>query len=141
MRDYQQTALYNWERSLPDGGWIDISNAQAIVNYIWEKEGLHYPPTVQPIAPQTTKWAGQGGRLEIQLQPRVTMKTIIHEISHSMTGDIESQKTMLHGPWFVGVYVKLLEKYLNVPMPLMLYTLNEHNVDFDINAHPIFLDV
>lgn len=141
MRDYQVSKLYNWEQTLPSGGMIEIENAQAIVNHVWTQEKLDYPPTVVLIDQRTTKWAGKASRMRIQLQPTVCMRVLLHEMSHSMTSSVDCMEgSMQHNEWFVGVYIKLLEKYLNVPMPLMLYTLNKHNVDFDIMAYPTFLD-
>jgi hypothetical protein len=141
VRDYQQTKLYDWEQTLPRGGMIKIDNAQAIVNHIWETEQLTFPPQVGLINQRTTRWAGKANRLKIYLQPTVSLRVIIHEMAHSMTADLDNERgSMMHGPWFVGVYVKLLAKYLNVPLPTMLYTLNKYGVDFDINAYPIFLD-
>jgi hypothetical protein len=139
MRDYQQKRVYAWQRSIPSGGQIHIDQAQAVVNHIWEAEGLQYPPQVEPIHFNTTKWAGKANRLIIQLQDEVSLRTIIHEIAHSLTSNIEDESAA-HGPWFVGVYAKLLEKYLHVPMPLMLFTMNQYGVDVDVMAHPIFLD-
>lgn len=141
-RDYQKQRLYDWQhKHIPDGGIVKIENAQAIVNHIWAEEGLKFPPQVDLIDCRTTKWAGKANRLKIYLQPQVTLRTVLHEMAHSMTADINDMRgTMQHGPWFVGVYAKLIAKYLNVSMPLMLYTLNKERVDIDINAYPIFLD-
>ena len=139
MRDYQQSKLYSWQNTIPQGGVIKIENAQSIVDHIWAAEGLKYPPKVQPIHFNTTKWAGKADRMNIYLQSEVSMQTIIHEVAHSLTMDIDDNCAQ-HGPWFVGVYTKLIEKYLGVSMPVMLYTLNKYDVDTNVLAHPIFLD-
>jgi hypothetical protein len=139
MRDYQRQKVYDWQQTVSDGGKVSLENAQDIINYIWKNEKLEYPPHVEPIDHRTTKWAGKADRMTIYLQPVVTMRTILHEIAHSMTTDIEDNSAR-HGPWFVGVYSKLIEKYLKVPMPLMLYQMKEHGVECNVMAYPIFLD-
>lgn len=139
MRDYQQNKLYTWEQTLPNGAPVRINHAQAVVDHIWESEGLKHPPRVKPIHVNTTKWAGKADRMNVYLQPIVTTRTIIHEVAHSMTMDIDNNCAQ-HGPWFVGCYMKLIEKYIGVSLPLMLYTLDKYGVDTNIHAHPIFLD-
>lgn len=140
MRDYQKQRVYDWQQTVPHGGTIELPQAQSIVNHIWEAERLMYAPRVEPIDHRTTKWAGKANRMTIYLQPTVSLRTIIHEVAHSLTTDFETGRSALHGPVFVGMFAKLLEKHINVPMPMMLYTLNKYGVDIDMMAHPIFLD-
>jgi hypothetical protein len=140
MRDYQQSKVYNWEaKHVTPGGRIEFNQAQAIVDHVWKEEGLYFPPRVKPIDCRTTKWAGKADRLRIILQPSVTMQTLLHELAHSMTARISGESNM-HGPQFVGVYTKLIEKYLGMSLPVLLYTQQKEGVDCDIMASPIFLD-
>ena len=140
MRDYQASRVYRWERNhLPSGPDVRIEHAQALVDHIWENEGLKYPPRVEPIAANTTKYAGKANRFNIWLQPVVSTKTIIHEVAHSMTSDIYGNSAW-HSSLFVGMYCRLLEKYMQVDRFHMLATLGMEGVDIDITASPIFLD-
>ena len=139
MSDFQQQRVYDWESTLPTGGLIKIENAQSIINHVWAAERLEYPPQVELIHHNTTRWAGQANRLTIWLQPVVTLRTILHEMAHSMTMELDGMGHQ-HNSWFVGVYAKLVEKYLNVSMPVMLYTASKFNVQLDVMAYPIFLD-
>ena len=38
-----------------------------------------------------------------------------------------------HGPNFVGVYINLVNKHLNVPLPLLHYTAREAGVRFEVS--------
>lgn len=138
--DYQQNKVYAWEqKELKDLGKVPISLAQDLVNHIWTSEGLVYPPSVIPIHQNTKKWAGWATRCEIALQPMVSTLTIIHEVAHSMCATVEDDSNG-HGPWWMGVYMKLLEKHMKIPLSILMYTANRDGLDFNITAYPIFLD-
>lgn len=139
MNDFQQNRVYAWESTLPAGGLIKIENAQSIVNHVWAAEHLEYPPQVELIHHNVKKSAGMANRLSIWLQPTVTLKTILHEMAHSMTMELDGMGHQ-HNGWFVGVYAKLIEKYLDVSMPVMLYTASKFGVQLNAMAYPIFLD-
>jgi hypothetical protein len=139
--DPQRERVYRWQTSIPDGGRIKFENAQAIVDHIWADQELSFPPKVLPLHPNMKKAAGKANRLNVWLQAEVSLRTIIHELAHSMSMEIDdSHETCGHGPWFMGLYTKMIEKYLNVPLPLMLYTCNKDNVEVNIHAYPLFLD-
>lgn len=140
MRDYQVERVYRWEQKHITGGpRVKFEHAQAIVDHIWTSEGLKYPPTVQAFETNVRKWAGTANRLEIRLQPIVTTKTIVHEVAHSMTTNIDHESAM-HGPLFVGMYAKLLNKYMGVDLFHILQTCAVEKIDIDITASPIFVD-
>lgn len=145
LRDYQQSRLYRWESGFlgpRDQSKVPFDNIQNIVNHIWEGEGLSYPPKVKPIPKQKTSAMGDACRLSIRFHEGKTVPTwvIIHEVAHSMTSSIEG-KSAKHGPLFVGVYIKLLAKYLpGMNQFVLMHTAKEAKVDFDIMATPVFLD-
>lgn len=143
-KDYQQSRLYRWEHQhIKRNDVVTYDQAQSIINYIWEKEGLQYPPLVEELDKRTTRWAGKANRLAVWLPKTTCTAVIIHELAHSMTAeavDSDHGHTCAHGPWFVGVYVKLLAKYAGYNLLVLLHTLKESKVDFDINAYPVFLD-
>ncbi len=41
-----------------------------------------------------------------------------------------------HGPDFVGLYIGLLERWLNIPTPLLMFTATKHHVAFNLAAKP-----
>jgi hypothetical protein len=129
--DYQKSKVYRWERNeIHDQSRVAIADAQVIVNHVWQSEGLQYPPKVVPIHVNTTKAAGKADRMSIYL---------LHEIAHSMTMTI-SGDCMWHNGWWLGVYIKLLDKYLKMPLIVSLYTLKRDGIDVNVNAYPVFLD-
>jgi hypothetical protein len=137
--DYQKGKVYAWEAAhIPRNDRILYAQAQSIVNYIWEQEGLQYPPIVEPLDKRTTRWAGKANRLTVYLPEVTCTAVIIHELSHSMTADLDH--SCAHGPWFVGMYTKLLAKYAGFNLLVLLHTLTLSNVDCNINAYPVFLD-
>jgi len=140
MRDYQKNRVYRWEDlHIPEGPMVEFPNAQAIVNHIWTEYGLDYPPCVELFDPRVKKMLGKSNRLKIQLQPNVSTKTIIHEVAHSMTSNVYGESAQ-HGPLFVGMYAKLIHKFMNVDLFKILQTCAVEKVDIDINAQPIFID-
>lgn len=141
MRDYQRQRVYDWEQHFVakfDNGTVSFENAQNIVNYIWEKESLSYPPVIKELPPQNKIYAATGSRTAIQI-PKVTQTWIIlHELAHSMTSDVDGSSHW-HNPTFVGIYANLLVKYLNIDLSYILYTLKMSKVDFDLFARPSIL--
>jgi hypothetical protein len=45
-----------------------------------------------------------------------------------------------HGPKFTGLYVKMLARYLRLPVDASLMSLNAAEIEVDIRAQPIFID-
>lgn len=149
--DYQKSRVYAWERSHVsphDKALVPFDGIQAVVNHIWASEGLLYPPRVAPIPKQKTKAAGDGCRLEVRFHEHGAKTwVIIHELAHAMTmgvGSVEDDPdgyvSCPHGPEFVGVYMRLLEKYLKLNLLVLMHTAKVSNVDFDITARITCLD-
>lgn len=140
MKDFQQNKVYEWESQFPEGDWVSYENAQMIIDYIWSEMGLKYPPKVQPLAPQVTKWAATADRLSVNLPKKgASTKTILHELAHSMTTNIEG-KGHLHGPRFVGVYMQLLVKFMGLALLPLMGSAKIAGVQFDHCAKPAILD-
>lgn len=147
MRDFQQSKVYQWENQFPDGGRVEFGHTQALVNHIWEQEGLKYPPKVEPIHHLTTRWAGKANRMNIYLPQYSTTKTIIHELAHSMTNNFHDEgdpnrrdQDHGHDAEFMGVYLKLLHKYMCIDLFRLIDTAGRAGIKFNINARPVFLD-
>ena len=143
MWDYQRSKLYSWERKYVaphDHSKVDLKVAKTIVDYIWQSEGLKYPPKVLAIAEQSKK-SGQANRSFVWLQSSIPTWIVIHEVAHSMNstndGDTVGDH---HGPDYVGIYMKLLTKYLNLSLPVLMFTARKDNLDFNLAAQPLFLD-
>lgn len=146
IRDYQKQRLYDWERlcvSPFDKNIVPYDNLQAIVDYIWKEERLQFPPKVMPLPKQVTrKWACANRNCIEAPEAGLPTWVLIHELCHSLTLTFDDMfpKGGAHGPIFVGVYMKLLEKYLKLPILMLMSTAKDAKVDFDIYARPVFLD-
>lgn len=142
VTDYQRSKCYSWEREViaPKGGaWVNFDKAQDLVNWIWANEGFSFPPQVALIHTNNTTAEAQANRLEIQIRDRVQTWVILHELAHSMTSNIDGQTVAHRAPW-VGIYMRLCEKYLGIPLLVLMATATKMGVDFDITARPAFVD-
>jgi hypothetical protein len=144
MRDYQKTKVYRWEDKIVgprDTKLITIEVAKVIVVYVWDRAGLKYPPKVELLPAQTMRKAGCATRAKIQLQPDVRTWIVLHEAAHSMNSTNDpSNPGDLHGPNYVGIYMKLLAEHNIVPLPLLMFTAKEAGIDFNLEARPLFLE-
>ncbi|MGI0023147.1 MAG: hypothetical protein ACRD9Q_09840, partial [Nitrososphaeraceae archaeon] len=88
-----------------------------------------------------TKAIGKANRIGIWFFENEVTPTwvILHELAHSMTSDINGN-TNLHGKEFVGNYVRLVLKYLNVPLPVVLYSLDKFGIQYNFYAKPYILN-
>jgi hypothetical protein len=144
VRDVQRQKVYDWERGVVKPRCpkqVAFKDAQMVVDGVWLAEGLLNPPKVEPLSRATKRAAAMGNRLSVWLNPDEPTPTwvILHEIAHALTMTHEGH-TDQHGPAFVGVYMNLLVKYLDVPLPLLLYAAQKDGVKFDLFAKPAFLD-
>lgn len=140
-RDYQRQRVYNWEAE-----WIrpriddtiPFETAVHVGMHIWNELGLDFPPLFKPLAKQTRNWGGKANRTGVWLPDVTSTKTVIHEIAHSLSSDVEGFSHQ-HGPDWVGMYIKLLDRFTSLSLPELLYTLREAKVDFNLGASPVFL--
>jgi hypothetical protein len=111
-RDYQRSACYAWEDRYvhrKDTGTVPFDKAQSIVDYVWAKSGLTYPPKIRVLAPRARRFEARATRLHIEISRTGTRSTVLlHEIAHSMTSDAIDEQRHHHGPRFVGVFMRLL---------------------------------
>lgn len=144
MRDYQRQRVYDWENlnvGPKDSSVIPFDQAQMMVNYIWEQEGLLYPPQVREMPKQNRKAEAKANRSDIWVKPEgIASWILIHEIAHSLTTDTFDLDSDRHGPAFVGVYMRLLEKYIRIPLPLLMFSAKQAKVHFNIQAKYSFVD-
>lgn len=141
MQDFQQNLLYRWENEFIDkrGQYLKFDEIKPVVDYVWEQEGLKYPPLVD-VLHHNDKAEARGCRNSVWFHPRgTTTKTVLHELAHALTADFE-YGTNMHGPDFVGMYMKLLEKYMGYPLPFLMYTAHKIGLKFNILARCPFKD-
>jgi hypothetical protein len=145
QRDSQKSKVYAWEDKHVIGrteAYIPFEKCQEMVNYIWEQMGWKYPPRVIAQHKNVTKHAASANRLHVSIPEDRGAKTtvIIHELAHSATCDVDGHSER-HGPEFVGVYMKMLDKLIpNLNLPVLMYTAQLGRVKFDITHKPNILD-
>lgn len=144
-RDYQRSRVYDWEHDIiapRDTSRVPFNRIQPLVDYIWTSEGLNFPPKVMPIPKQTRRWLATGNRAEQRYHENRLVSTcvIIHETTHSLLHTFDGYGYAAHGKEFVGLYMKLLDKYCGIPLSLLMYTATERGVKFDLRATVVFTD-
>jgi hypothetical protein len=89
--DYQRSAVYRWEAEHvhpKDTGTVPFDQAQAIVDYVWARAGLTYPPKIRELARTAWRTTANADRLTISIPATgVSTTVLLHEIAHSMTSD------------------------------------------------------
>lgn len=144
MRDYQKQKVYDWEDKYIqkyDKSQVPFKDIKNIVDYVWQSEGLEYPPRVEAFSAKVKRRLGDATRNCVRFHEDRTTTTmvILHELAHSMTSDFEG-RTAKHGELFVGMYMKLLAKYLDIPWTVLYYTAGRAGIDYDTSVKPVFLD-
>ena len=114
-------------------------DAQAVVDAIWSDMGLRYPPAVGRLAPQATATLARADRLSIWLAERTPSWCVLHELAHAMTSQADGRSDG-HGPVFIGVYVRLLERYLRLDPQRLIDSLRDAGIEIARDAQPVFLD-
>lgn len=140
MRDLQQGKVYKWEMKAiapHDYTKVDFNAIEAIVKYVWDNEGLKYPPIVKLMAKQ--KLAGGTGNRNIVQFPESTYTWIIlHELSHAMTCNVNGESNQ-HGALFLGIYMQLASRYLKIPMNILTESADKDGLRFNLEAKPAFV--
>jgi hypothetical protein len=113
--------------------------ARAMVDAIWSDMGLSYPPAVVPLPPQASKTIGRADRLSVALAEETPSWCLLHELAHAMTSHADGRSDA-HGPVFMGVYVRLLERYLRLDVQLLSDSLRAAGIEFFRDARPVFVD-
>jgi hypothetical protein len=140
-RDHQRSRVYSWENRVVaprDPTFFSFAAAQGMVDAIWSDMGLQYPPAVEPLPGQATTTVASANRLSILLPERTPSWCILHELAHAMTSTMDGQSDG-HGSQFVGVYVKLLTRYLRLDLTDLVRSLRADNIRAAADARPLFL--
>lgn len=143
-RDYQRSRVYSWDWnhvSKLDKSQLSFDQAKMMVTAIWMSEGLINPPDVLEMPKQERKAFAKANRNSVFFPTDKTIPTwiVLHELAHSLTNTVDGNGDR-HGADFVGVYMKLLVKYLKMPLPLLMFTAQKEKVDFNIGAKYYILD-
>ena len=141
-RDRQRSKIYTWEErfvAARDPTSIAFAQAQGMVDAIWAEFGLRFPPKVERLPRQARSTMADATRLSIRLPESSPSWWLLHELAHAMTSTADGQSDG-HGPKFIGLYVKMLARYLRVPVDMSLVSLEAADIEVDIRAEPIFID-
>lgn len=117
-----------------------FSSAQAVVDAIWSDMGLRYPPAIVPLSRRATATMACANRLSIWLADRTPSWCVLHELAHAMTSDADGRSDG-HGPIFMGVYVRLIERYLRLDTRTLIDSLQDAGIEVTRDARPIFVDL
>jgi hypothetical protein len=123
-----------------DPGFVSFTAAQGMVDAIWSEMGLHYPPAVEPLPPQSSRTVASANRLSIFLPERTPSWCLLHEIAHAMTSTVDGQSDG-HGASFVGIYLQLIIRYLRRSPGELHQSLRNEGIEFSIDAQPMFIDL
>ena len=114
-------------------------DAQAVVDAIWSDMGLRYPPAVAPLPRQASATIASANRLSIMLGDQTPSWCVLHELAHAMTSHADGRSDG-HGPIFMGVYVRLIERYLRLDPRVLMDSLQDAGIAIARNAQPVFVD-
>ncbi len=121
-----------------DNSFVDFAEAQGMVNAIWAEMGLLFPPKVEPLPKQAKATVACANRLAIYLPARTPSWCLFHEIAHAMTSTVDGHSDG-HGKSFVGIYVKLLARFLRFDAAELARSLQGESIEVDSNAIPMFI--
>ena len=141
-RDRQRSKVYAWEERFVapyDPSTIALAQAQGMVDAIWSEMGLRFPPKVEPLPRQARATMADANRLTIRLADTCPSWWLLHELAHSLTSTHDGRSDG-HGAKFMGLYVRLLARYLRLPMEALLTSVHAAGIDIDHQATPVFLD-
>jgi len=141
-RDRQRSKVYAWEERFVgtrDPTSVAFAQAQGTVDAIWAEFGLRFPPKVERLPRQARSTMADATRLSVRLPEASPSWWLLHELAHALTSTVDGQSDG-HGPKFMGLYVKMLARYLRLPVAASLMSLNAAEIEVDIRAQPIFID-
>ena len=101
--------------------------------------GLRYLPAVAPLSPKATATIARADRLSILLADRTPSWCVLHELAHAMTSHADGRSDG-HGPVFMGVYVRLIVRYLRLDPQMLIDSLRDAGIEIARDAQPVFLD-
>jgi hypothetical protein len=118
---------------------IEFAAAQSMVDAIWSDMDLRYPPAVERLSRRATATIASANRLSLSLPDQIPAWCLLHEIAHAMSTTHDGRSDG-HGPVFMGLYVRLLVRYLRLEEACLLASLRESGASIARDARPVFLD-
>ncbi len=116
-----------------------LAQAQGMVDAIWAEMGLRFPPKVEPLPRQARATVADATRLTIQLAHASPSWWLLHELAHAMTSTHDGLSDG-HGAKFMGLYARLLTRYLRIPTDVLLESLHTAGIEVDMQTEPVFID-
>jgi hypothetical protein len=110
-----------------------------MVDAIWSDMDLRYPPAVERLPRHATATLASADRLSLCLPARTPAWCLLHEIAHAMS-TTDDGRSDGHGPVFMGLYVRLLVRYLRLDEAWLLASLRDDGISIERDACPVFLD-
>jgi hypothetical protein len=141
-RDHQRARVYAWEDRVVaplDPTTLPFAAGRGLVNAIWVEMGLHFPPAVERMPAQATTRLADASRITIRLPAHTPSWCILHELAHAMTTTHDGVSDG-HGAVFMGMYVRLLVRYMRLDGAWLRTSLDAAGIAVDSNARPVFLD-
>src|ERR1700738_1145919 len=141
-RDHQRARVYAWEDRVVaplDPTTLPFAAAQGLVNAIWAEMGLHFPPAVERMPAQATTRLADASRLAIRLPAHTPSWCVLHELAHAMTTTHDGVSDG-HGAVFMGMYVRLLVRYMRLDGEWLRTSLDAAGIAVDSDARPVFVD-
>jgi hypothetical protein len=118
---------------------LPFPRAQATVDAIWSDMGLEFPPSVERLARHATATIASADRLSLFLPEQTQCWCLLHEIAHAMTATMDGRSDG-HGPIFMGIYVRLLVRYLRLDEAELLGSLRKSGIRIASDARAVFVD-
>jgi hypothetical protein len=110
-----------------------------MVDAIWSDMDLRYPPAVERLSRRATATMASANRLSLFLPDRTSAWCLLHEIAHAMSTTDDGCSDG-HGPIFIGLYVRMLVRYLRINEAYLLASLRDAGISIARDARPVFLD-
>jgi hypothetical protein len=110
-----------------------------MVDAIWSEMDLRYPPAVERLPRHATATLASADRLSLCLPAQTPSWCLLHEIAHAMSTTDDGCSDG-HGPVFMGLYVRLLVRYLRLDEAWLLASLRDSAIAIERDARPVFLD-
>jgi hypothetical protein len=130
--------LYAWEDAVVaprDRSLVPFARLQALVDHVWAAEGLRWPPRVRPLPKQARRTVARASRTAIEAPAELPSWVLLHEVAHALTAEVDGTHAG-HGPDFVGVYLRLLERHARMDRALLEATLAEAGIAWTPDARP-----
>jgi hypothetical protein len=110
-----------------------------MVDAIWADLGLKYPPSVERLPRQARRTVAGANRLSLYLPDTTPDWCLLHELAHALSSTADGVSDG-HGPVFMGLYVKLLIRYVRLDEAKLLASLGEAGIDVNRTARPVFVE-